>query len=268
MMNITSDLHVHTALSSCAKPEATVDYYMDKAREIGLKTLGFTDHLWDSAIPNANGFYRPQNFEHILKIKEDLRKADTTGIDRILFGAEGEYDPYRHGVALTPGVAEQLEVLLIPNSHTHMMMPKDYYDPPRRHAEFMMEAFYDIVNSEIAPYITAIPHPFAAVACSKYYSSRVPVSTITDDEFKACFSLAAEKGIALEINPCFFYKATKESIDADPLTRMFRIARDEGCLFTVGLDSHSVSGHIAFDAIYPVIEVLELEEKHLHPLAR
>ena len=80
-MKITSDLHVHTALSSCAKPEATVAFYMDKAREIGLKTLGFTDHLWDSAIPNANGFYRPQDFAHILQIKEELDKADKTGID-------------------------------------------------------------------------------------------------------------------------------------------------------------------------------------------
>ena len=268
MMKITSDLHVHTALSSCAKPEATVAFYMDKAREIGLKTLGFTDHLWDSAIPKANGFYRPQDFAHILQIKEELEKADKTGIDRILFGAEGEYDPYRHGVALTPAVAEQLEVLLVPNSHTHMMMPKDYYDPPRRHAEFMIEAFYDIINSEIAPYVTAIPHPFAAVACAKYYSSRVPVATITDDEFKACFAAAAEKGIAMEINPNFFRNQTKEQIDADQFTRMFRIARDMGCLFTVGLDSHSTGGYAAFDTIYNAIDVLELNENHLHPLAR
>jgi histidinol phosphatase-like PHP family hydrolase len=267
-MKITSDLHIHTALSSCAKPEATVAYYMDKARELGLKTLGFTDHLWDSAIPNANKFYAPQDFAHISLIKEELEKADKTGIDRVLFGAEGEYDPWRHGVGLTPAVAEQLEVLLVPNSHTHMMMPKDYYDPPRRHAEFMLEAFYDIINSEIAPYITAIPHPFAAVACSKYYPATVPVSTITDDEFKACFAASAEKGIALEINPCFFNKKTPEELDRHELIRMFRIAKAEGSLFTVGIDSHSQSGHYAFDAIYPTIEVLGLTEADLHPLAR
>lgn len=267
-MKVTSDLHIHTALSSCAKPEATVAYYMDKARELGLKTLGFTDHLWDSAIPNANKFYIPQDFAHISKIKEELAAADKTGIDRVLFGAEGEYDPWRHGVALTPAVAEQLEVLLVPNSHTHMMMPKDYYEPPRRHAEFMLEAFYDIVNSEIAPYITAIPHPFAAVACAKYYPGRVPMAALTDDEYKACFSAAAEKGIAMEINPIFFWGLDKDALDTDAYIRLFRIARDMGCLFTVGLDSHSKAGHDRVGVLPTVLEVLELNESHLHPLAR
>ena len=267
-MKITSDLHIHTALSKCAKPEATVAYYMDKARELGLKTLGFSDHLWDSAIPNANGFYRPQHFEYISQIKPELEAADKSGIDRILFGAEGEYDPWRHGVALTKEVAEQLEFLIVPNSHTHMMMPKDYYQPPRRHAEFMMEAFYDIINSEIAPYVTAIPHPFAAVACAAYYPASVPISTITDDEFKACFAASAEKGIALEINPAFFRNKTVEELDGHEMIRMFRIARDEGSLVTVGCDSHSQSGHGAFNSIYPTFEALELNESHLHPFAR
>ena len=268
-MKITSDLHIHTRLSSCAKPEATVEYYMNKAREIGLKTLGFTDHLWDSAIPNANKFYVPQDFAHISRIRAELDAADKTGIDRILFGAEGEYDPWRHGVALTPEVAEQLEILLVPNSHTHMMMPKDYYEPPRRHAEFMLEAFYDIVNSEVSKHITAIPHPFCAVCCAKYYPTAVPISTITDDEFKACFSLSAEKGIALEINPCYFNKKTVEELSSgNELIRMYRLAKEVGSLFTVGLDSHSMTGHAAFDSIYPVIEVLGLTENDLHPLAR
>ena len=165
-MKITSDLHIHTRLSSCAKPEATVEYYMNKAREMGLKTLGFTDHLWDSAIPNANKFYVPQDFRHISEIRAELDAADKTGIDRILFGAEGEYDPWRHGVALTPEVAEQLEILLVPNSHTHMMMPKDCYEPPRRHA--------DSAN-RLAPMPPCASMPAAATA----RSARSPTEWLT-----------------------------------------------------------------------------------------
>jgi sugar phosphate isomerase/epimerase len=144
------------------------------------------------------------------------------------------------------------------------------HDVASNPGEYRPEPLYNYRKAiaEIAPYITAIPHPFAAVACAKYYSSRVPVATITDDEFKACFAAAAEKGIAMEINPNFFRNQTKEQIDADQFTRMFRIARDMGCLFTVGLDSHSTGGYAAFDAIYNAIDVLELNENHLHPLAR
>lgn len=267
-MKIISDLHIHTHLSLCAKPEATVDYYMDNARAMGLRVLGFTDHMWDSAIPGANGFYSPQSFEYISQIREELERADKTGIDRIYFGAECEYDPRRHGVALTPAVAEQLDLILVPNSHTHMNMPKDLYDPPRKHAEFMLHAFRNIVNSDVSPYITAIPHPFAAVACSQYYHNSVPVSTITDDEFKECFSLSAKKGIALEINPAFFRDKTPEELEYNEFIRMFRIAKAEGSLFTVGRDSHSVGGHVGWDAIYTVIDLLGLCEDDLHPFAK
>lgn len=270
-MKFTSDLHIHTHLSSCGKPEATVEYYMNKAREIGLKTLGFTDHMWDSAVPGATKWYAPQNFEHIMKIREELDAADKTGIDRILVGAECEYDPWHHGVAVSPAVAEQLDVLLVPNSHTHIVMPKAYYQP-RRHAEFMLEAFYDILNSEVSRYITAIPHPFAAVNCSKYYPATYPFHSISDDEFRRCFAAAAKKGIALEINPYNFRNAPVEDLESDELARerlrMYRIAKVEGCLFTVGVDSHSDFYHDYYHLIYPVAEALELTEKDLHPLAR
>ncbi len=271
-MKFTSDLHVHTHLSRCGKPPATVEYYMNKARELGLKTLGFTDHMWDSAIPGANKFYSTQNLEHVMKIRAELDAADKTGIDRILIGAEGEYDPRRHDVAITREVAEQLDVLLVPNSHTHMTMPEEYYQP-RRHAEFMLEAFYDIVNSEIAPFITAIPHPFSAVNCEKkHYPRLYPYLAISNDEFKRCFALAAEKGIALEINPYQFRDIPEDDLESDELARerfrMYRIAKSEGCLFTIGIDSHSDFYHDYYHLIYPVAEILGLTEDDLHPLAR
>ena len=275
-MNFTSDLHVHTHLSSCAKPEATVAYYLDKAREIGLKTIGFTDHLWDSAVPGASKWYAKQDFAHISRLREELDAADKTGVDRVLFGAECEYDYKGHGVAISPAVAEQLDVLLVPNSHTHMtvVMPREYYQP-RRHAEFMLEAFYDILNSEVSRYITAIPHPFAAVNCAKYppyYPPTYPLHSISDDEFRRCFALAARKGIALEINPYNYREAPVEDIESHELSRerirMYRIAKSEGCLFTVGVDAHGYGYHDHYHLIEPVAELIGITENDLHPLAR
>ena len=113
----------------------------------------------------------------------------------LLFGAEAEYSYENRRPAVTPDVAEQLEVLLVPNSHTHLTMPKDFYQPYEKHAEYMIDAFMDIVNSDVARYITAIPHPFMAVCCP--YDNRILIDLISDDSFKRCFSAAAEKGIAL-----------------------------------------------------------------------
>ena len=89
-MKITSDLHIHTNLSSCAKRDATFEGYVANAAKDGLTCLGFTDHLWDSArIPGVTGWYAPQNVEHVLQLKEKL-PLEMDGV-RLLFGCETEF---------------------------------------------------------------------------------------------------------------------------------------------------------------------------------
>ena len=63
------DLHIHTSLSSCAKPTALAADYIVRAKEMGLNTIAFTDHMWDSAVPGASKWYEPQNYEHICRLK-------------------------------------------------------------------------------------------------------------------------------------------------------------------------------------------------------
>ena len=78
------DLHIHTRLSSCAKPEALAADYIARAKEMGLSAIAFTDHMWDSAVPGASNWYKPQNYEHICELKKELPAADPAL--KILFG--------------------------------------------------------------------------------------------------------------------------------------------------------------------------------------
>ena len=158
------DLHVHTSLSSCAKPEASAAGYIALAKEMGLTTIAFTDHLWDSAIPGASDWYKPQNFEHICQLKKELPAADPSL--KILFGCETECD--MHGtVGVSEEVAAQLDVLLVPNSHTHMrfVMDRALREDDAAHGLYMVKHFMQIMESPLAKYITAVPHPFSAVGC-------------------------------------------------------------------------------------------------------
>ena len=138
---------------------------------------------------------------------------------------------------ISPAVAEQLDVLLAPNSHTHLAMPPEMYEPHEKHIQFMIDAFMDIVHSDVAKYVTAIPHPFMAVCCP--YGNRVLLTEISDDRFKYCFDAAAEKGIALELNPNTIAGKTEEEIREDPIFRMFRLGKECGCKFTLGSDGHT-----------------------------
>ncbi len=45
-MKTTHDFHIHTTLSKCAtKENATMENYVNHAKKLGLKKLGFANHF-------------------------------------------------------------------------------------------------------------------------------------------------------------------------------------------------------------------------------
>ena len=265
-MRIEHDFHLHTNLSLCAKREVTAADYVSNARRLGLKKIGLSDHFWDSAIEGANKFYQPQDYEHICLLKPELEKLHCDDL-QIFFGCETEYDPVHHGVAITEETAEQLDFLLVPNSHTHMMMPKDCYEPYQKHADFMLQATYEILSSPVSRYITAIAHPFEAVACP--YPNGLLIDLITDDQFKRVLDVMAQKGIAFEINvSSMMRKTAPEEIEQMSQIRLFRLAKQQGCKFLFGSDAHSAMAHDRYENATFVAKLLNLTPDDIAPIAR
>lgn len=263
-MKITHDLHIHTALSLCAERGATAEGYVKLAKQIGLTKIGFSDHYWDERLAGANEFYAPQNTAHIDELRAELPALRGQGVD-ILFGCETEYDPYHHGVAITEEVAERMDFILVPNSHTHMMMPKDLYEPYEKHADFMVNAYQEIIDSPVSRYITSMAHPFEAVCCP--YDNRLLIRLISDDTYRRLFDRTAEKGIAIEINVSDLQSKTEAEIEADPVMHLFRLAKECGCRFTFGSDAHSHTVHGNYMAHTAFIaDLLALQEDDLATL--
>ena len=119
-MDIRSDFHTHTNLSSCAPAETTVQSMLDVmcGRPDGLRAIGISNHLWDSDVPGASDWYKPQNVPHVLQIREQLKNADTHGAV-VRVGAEVEFTA-ECKVAVTYEHAKLFDYLLITANHTHM----------------------------------------------------------------------------------------------------------------------------------------------------
>lgn len=266
-MKITHDLHIHTTLSLCGKPDATVENYLAAAKERGLTKLGFADHMWDEKIPFAStGFYEKQGVEHVLSLRKTLEGIDTNGI-KVLVGCETEYNPQTGGVAITEESAEKFDFVLVPTSHTHMMMPKEFLYPYEKHIEFMVQAYENAISSPVSRYITAMAHPFAAVCCP--YDRKILIRMIDDDTYKRVFTKTAEKGIAVEISLVDFRAVTsKEDVEASPLLRMFTIAKECGCKFTFGSDAHNIANLASHNNAEYLSTLLSLTENDLAPIAR
>lgn len=274
-MNLSADYHVHTYLSKCANETATPQAYIDNAVELGLDTIVITDHMWDNAnLPyNIQGdayserckqwgmSYMETDADYCLAIKEEFNKIDCKGV-RVLFGCECEYDYIRHRPAMTLETAKRFDAVLVPNSHTHLTMPDKYYYPYEKHCSFMIDAFYDIVNSDIAPFITAIAHPFQAVCC--YYDKNILLNLITDEQYMQCFSLAREKNIAIEINLSNYPGKTKQEILQRGEIRMLKLAKEAGCHFTFGTDTHAKQSQLdAFPYASVLSDILNLSKDDL-----
>ena len=73
-MNITHDLHVHTYLSACCRDKEgmTVTNVLAAAEASGLRTVGFSDHLWMNAAVPPSSWYRPQDATQIRRLRNDL----------------------------------------------------------------------------------------------------------------------------------------------------------------------------------------------------
>lgn len=274
-MLINHDIHVHTYLSRCGKDDATIENYLKTIPQYGVKLLGISDHMWDDTYDGWQNlhegdktdvpFYEGQNVSHVLKTREQLSKVDT-GKVKVISGAEIEYDFVRHDLAITEENAKKFDYLIFPNSHTHIVMPKEYYRDKRKHISFMMTAFMDIMDSPLRKYVKTMAHPFCAVCCPYGYEEMLGM--ISEAEFKKCYGACAENGIAVEINLSKFRSYSVAEIAASNNIRQFRIAKDCGCKFTFGSDAHTMWHMENFRDFYVVSELLELSEEDISPFVR
>ena len=258
-MIIQHDIHVHTYISSCGKPTADPNKYIELAIQSGFHTLGFADHLWDSDVPGASPWYAPQNMEHLNQIRGIVGHRDDI---RILFGCETEYAGGR--IAITREHAQALDYVLVPISHLHM---KDFVRPawcvkPKDLAELMVKRFNEVVVQDIA---TGIPHPF--VPCGFSDNSTEILSYISNDAFDECFGLAKEHNVSIEIHP-EMYTHIKTGEYVDCYCRMMERARGQGCCFHFGSDAHDIPTLRVTDYTKRFLAECGFREQELLPLVR
>ena len=266
---INHDFHIHTERSLCAQRDAFAKDYIREAKALGLKKLGFADHFWDDAYkPLDIEFYGPQNYDHVASIRDEIKSVDTEGI-KIYVGCEAEYS-HEHGVGITEACAERFDFIIVPNSHTHKTMPAGFIKPNKmqKHVDFMIRAYYDILNSSVSKYILSMAHPFEAVSCP--YDNNLLKQMISDDTYRRMFDATAEKGIAIEINTAGFLNESLATVRETENFRILRLAKECGCKFTFGSDAHSIEmlKELFVPTANMVAEALGLTENDLHEFVK
>ena len=259
------DIHIHTNLSDCAKPEATLDLYIQHAKNYNLPVIGIANHYWDEKVPGAFPWYVPQNTAHIYKIKPEIEEKSGKDV-KILFGAETEID--KHGtIGISVEEAAKLDFLLVPHGHTHMTndtIPEEEKATNEKHAAFLVKSFFNILaNKPLLKYITAVAHPFTAVGTPGEEIVKIH-SYISDKQFEDCFEALRDADIAAEINTAGFVNPIfRDNIAQAPYTRMYKIAKRVGCKFTLGSDAHGEKGCVPFSLVSEIMSISGITETDL-----
>ena len=227
------DLHIHTKLSRCAGPDSEPAGYIEELRRRSFTVAGFADHLWDSDVPGASDWYRPQNVPHVLSLRRELAGVMIPGT-RLLFGCETEY--IGNGVVgLTPEHAALFDFVLVPASHIHMegFVRPEGMTQSADLRKLLIDRFLEVCGIDFA---FGIPHPFVPVG----FDDRAEelLAGIPDHLFEECFRAAAETHKSVELNLSIFRKLPAAALRE--YERLMTIARECGCRFHIGSDAHGL----------------------------
>ncbi len=233
------DLHVHTQLSGCCSdPRQTVAEIARRAAQLGLRTIGLADHVWDNPAWETTDWYRPQNVARLLPVRAQI--AALAPDVRFLLGCEAEYAGDGR-LGITAERAAELDFVLLACSHLHMDgLVRQPADPsPRALADLLLQLFREGVQSGLAH---AIAHPFSPHGRPE--QACAALAAIRDTEFRDAFALAAQYGVAVELHPAHFSVCCAPP--GDPVrdaayARMLILARDAGVAFTMGSDAHTLA---------------------------
>jgi len=231
---IDHDYHIHSYLSSCSKdPEQTAERILAYAEDNGFKNICITDHLWDSTVPGASGWYGKQNIDHVSEILP-LPKSDKVNF---YFGCETELDKY-----LTLGLSKEnfdkFDFIIIPFTHLHMRgFTIDEENCTREgRANAYVSRIKAFLSMDLPFHKVGIAHPTCSLIASEDWKEHIAIiDSISDETFGEIFESAAQKGVGIELN---FAIEKYEKEELESILRPYRIARSKGCKFYLGSDAH------------------------------
>lgn len=257
-MKIDSDLHIHSYLSACSheKETRTPAAIVSLAEEMGLRMIGFADHLWTNPHVAPSDWYRPQDESQISKLRSELQGISSDV--RVLVGCEVEtIAPGKFGI--TREFAEQLDFVLLACSHFHQkeFVEQPDGDTPQDLGKHIMKFFRSAVSSGLA---TSIPHPL--IPCGSLDKFDEAIASISDAELQDAFGLAQQHGVALEITVGFI-PTEKRRISFETPIRFLSLAKQAGCKFTLGTDAHSFGQQRRLQELRPLVDALQLTDDDL-----
>lgn len=256
---IDHDLHIHSLLSLCSlDKEQTAENILLWGEKNSLKKMCLTDHLWDGKKPGNCDFYDIQDFEYVSQGRP-LPKSDTVDFR---FGCEVEMDK-NFTIGINPDHFDDFSFIIVPTTHLHfdgftIDAAKDGSIPKR--AALWRDRIKALNQANLPFHKVGLAHMTCHLMAPGDKQNTIDVlNLISDEEMTDLMTDAARLGYGIELN------ANLKIYDEEELKfilRPFLIAKECGCKFYVGSDSHhpdDFPGALENQKLF--IDLLDLKEE-------
>jgi histidinol phosphatase-like PHP family hydrolase len=258
MAFVDHDLHIHSSLSSCAGPlgvTQTKENIFKYAEENHFNTICVTDHYWDETVPSRAGMWKKENTAWIRSILP-LPQSDSV---RFLFGCEADMD-FDNVIGVAPEHYDNFDFVIIPTNHLHLYGSTCRGDEGMEERAALWCSRLDHVLEQNIPFHkVGIAHlTDTGIMDGKGYLD--VLQYISDEEYIRLFRKAADRGVGIELN--FNWLATPED-EMEIHLRPYRIAKEEGCRFYLGSDSHALFRFEGMkENFQKITDLLQLDDSH------
>lgn len=258
MSFVDHDLHIHSFLSPCAGEEGktqTANNILRYAEENDFQTICITDHFWDESVCGAeNTWYACQNFHRISSILP-LPQGERV---RFLFGCEVDMDR-NNTIGLAPEHYDRFDFIIIPTNHLHLsgFTCRGDEDVAER-AVLWCSRLNCVLEQRLPFHKVGIAHlTDTGIMGGRGYLQ--VLESISDEDYIRLFRKAADRGVGIELN--FNWLETTDE-DMEIHLRPYRIAKEEGCRFYLGSDSHALHRFCGMKENFSkIVSLLSLDDR-------
>lgn len=260
---IDHDLHIHSLLSRCSRDrEQTAENILRYAEANGLSTICMTNHFWDADVSEPNDWYWAQDYAHLAQAKP-LPQSENV---KFLFGCEAELDKDLV-LGMAPSRWDAFDFVIIPTTHMHMA---GFQVEKGITLEDRIEQYVKRLDAVLSMDLPFHKIGIAHLACRLVYPDQdfsQVLDAVDERELKRLFSKAALLGVGIELNAVDFRVDQRTAEQMKATYRIFGIAKEQGCKFYLGSDSHRPSGFVrAMECFERAISELGLcEEDKFRP---
>lgn len=248
------DFHIHSTVSLCCRDEAqTPEAIFKYAKDNGFRKICLTNHFFDEKVKSEAEW----RSEHYFTPLSSVLPLPNDGETEFLFGCETDMD-YNNVLGVSEERFDAFDFIIVATTHLHLdgNTVRSKITTPEEAAFHWIDKLENLLAKDLPFHKIGIAHLTSGHILKNRTAEVLPL--ISDATMQSIFSECSRKGVGIELNVRTIDMTDEQK---EIFLRPYFIAKDCGCRFYLGSDSHKTSALAsAKENFEDVITKLNLKE--------